>query len=128
MRAREGDTAAYEGLDGRHAQVDFRVACVIAPSAADAEEAAQDAFLKAHRALRRFRPGAPWRPWLLRIVANEARNRSRSTGRRVRLELHAVEMTPPIADPQSSEAAVLTAERDAALRHALAALDDRDRE
>ena len=39
----------------------------------DAQEAAQDAFVKAFRALARFRPGAPFRPWLLKIVANEAR-------------------------------------------------------
>ena len=32
----------------------------------------------------RFRPGAPFRPWLLEIVANEARNRRRSSGRRAR--------------------------------------------
>src|SRR3954468_19105803 len=128
MRARDGDVGAYERLVERHSAIAFRTAFVLSRSRADAEEATQDAFVKAHRALRRFRPGAPWRPWLLRIVANEARNRSRSTGRRVRLELHAVEMTPPIAGSQSSEAAVLTAERDAALRHALAALDDRDRE
>ena len=44
-------------------------------NAADAEDAAQDAFVKAWRALPRFRRGAPVRPWLLRIVANEARNR-----------------------------------------------------
>src|SRR3954468_5896600 len=113
MRAREGDTAAYERLVERHAQVAFRVACVLAPSAADAEEAAQDAFLKAHRALGRFRPGAPWRPWLLSIVANEARNRRRAAGRRVRLELHAAETAPPRASTPSSESIVLMAERDA---------------
>ena len=40
---------------------------------ADAEEVAQDAFVKAYKALGRFRLGSPFRPWLLRIVANEAR-------------------------------------------------------
>src|SRR3954462_12763730 len=107
MRARDGDTAAYELLVAPHTQVAFRVACVLAGSRADAEEATQDAFVKAHRALGRFRPGAPWRPWLLRIVANGARNRRRASGRRVRLELHAVEMTPPVAGAPSSEAVVL---------------------
>ena len=42
--------------------------------------------------------------------------------------LHAIEMTPPAAGAPSSEAVVLTAERDAALRRALATLDDRNRE
>src|SRR4051812_48444401 len=113
MRAREGDTAAYERLVERHAQVAFRVACVLAPNAADAEEAAQDAFVKAHAALGRFRPGAPWRPWLLRIVANEARNRRRAAGRRARAEGRAVDV-PLVAPP--ADGAVLTAERDEALR------------
>src|SRR3954468_4613024 len=124
MRAREGDTAAYERLVERHAQVAFRVACVLAPNAADAEEAAQDAFVKAHRALGRFRPGAPWRPWLLRIVANEAGNRRRAAGRRARLELRAAEEAPLLPTAPSTEATVLVAERDAALRVALATLPE----
>ena len=87
MRAQRGDDAAYGQLVDRHAAVAFRTAYVLAGSAADAEEAAQDAFVKAYRALGRFRAGAPWRPWLLRIVANEARNRRRAAGRRARVEL-----------------------------------------
>ena len=47
--------------------------------------------MKAWRALPRFRPGAPFRPWLLAIVANEARNRRRAAGRRAGLALRAAE-------------------------------------
>ena len=68
-----------------HQTIAFRTAWVITRSAADAEEAAQDGFVKAHAALGRFREGSPFRPWLLAIVANEARNRVRGAGRRVRL-------------------------------------------
>ena len=50
--------------------------------AADADEVAQEALVKAYYALPRFRPGAPLRPWLLRIVANEARNRWKAARRR----------------------------------------------
>ena len=67
------------------------MAYVITGSAADAEDATQDALVKAWRALGRFRAGEPFRPWLLRIVANEARNRRRSAGRRLRLALRAAE-------------------------------------
>jgi RNA polymerase sigma factor (sigma-70 family) len=81
--ARQGDARAYEELLRMHEDVAFRTAYVITGSAADAEEAVQDAFVKAHRALGRFRRDAPFRPWLLRIVANEARNRRRSAGRRL---------------------------------------------
>ena len=61
----------------------------MAGNAAEAEDAAQDAFVKAYRALGRFRRGSPFRPWLLQIVANEARNRRRSAGRRAALALRA---------------------------------------
>jgi RNA polymerase sigma-70 factor, ECF subfamily len=81
-RARRGDASAYGALVHAHEHIAFRTAYLVTASAADAEEAAQDAFVKAYRALGRFRPGAPFRPWLLRIVLNEARNRRRSARRR----------------------------------------------
>ena len=65
------------------------MAYLITRNAADAEDATQDALVKAWRAFGRFRPDAPMRPWLLQIVANEARNRRRSEGRRERLALRA---------------------------------------
>jgi RNA polymerase sigma-70 factor (ECF subfamily) len=88
-RARRGDAAAYEQLIMENQGIAFRTAYLVAGNAADAEEAAQDGFVKAYRALWRFRPGAPFRPWLLAIVANEARNRRRSAGRREQLALRA---------------------------------------
>ena len=72
-----------------HQGIAFRVALVAAGDRGDAEESAQDAFVKAYRALGRFREGSPFLPWLLRIVANEARNRRRSAGRRAGLALRA---------------------------------------
>ena len=80
---------AYEELVRPHQEIAFRVAYVITRNAADAEDAVQDALVKAWRALGRFRAGEPLRPWLLRIAANEARNRRRSAGRRERLALRA---------------------------------------
>ena len=116
-RAKRGETTAYEELVRMHQGIAFRVALVAAGDRGDAEEAAQEAFLKAYRALGRFREGSPFRPWLLRIVANEARNRRRSAGRRERLALRAA--SPGEAAP-SPEEAVLAAEERARL---LAALD-----
>jgi RNA polymerase sigma factor (sigma-70 family) len=86
-RARRGDARAYEEIVRMHQGIAFRTAYLVAGNAADAEEAAQDGFVKAWRALGRFRRGAPFRPWLLQIVANEARNRRRSAGRRADLAL-----------------------------------------
>jgi RNA polymerase sigma-70 factor (ECF subfamily) len=107
--AKRGDAAAYEELVRMHQGMAFRVAYVAAGERGDAEEAVQDGFVKAYRALGRFRDGAPFRPWLLRIVANEARNRRRSAGRRTGLALRA-------------------AERRDELLEALGRLDERDRE
>jgi RNA polymerase sigma factor (sigma-70 family) len=81
-RARAGDDRAFGMLVARHQTVAFRTAYVICGQAADAEDATQDAFIKARAAMARFREGAAFRPWLLTIVANEARNRRRAAGRR----------------------------------------------
>jgi RNA polymerase sigma-70 factor (ECF subfamily) len=128
-RATRGDADAYEQLVQRHAQIAFRTAYLITRNAADAEEAAQDGFLKAYGALARFRPDAPFRPWLLRIVANEARNRRRGAGRRAALELRGGEERLRLrgdAAP-SPEAALLAASQRVALLAAIEALPERDR-
>jgi RNA polymerase sigma factor (sigma-70 family) len=127
-RARRGDTAAYEEIVQTYQGIAFRVAYVIAGSAADAEEAAQDAFVKAHAALGRFREGAPFRPWLLAIVSNEARNRVKSAGRRERLVLRVAEERRPGGAVPSPEAAVLVAEQRETLLQALEHLRDEERE
>ena len=121
--ASEGDGDAYASLVRAHQDIAFRTAMLITQDAADAEEAAQDAFVKAWRALPRFRAGEPWRPWLLTIVANEARNRRRSAGRRTR----AGAAGEPPRDDVSAEATVLAAESRAALLGAMAGLRDDDR-
>src|ERR687890_1317620 len=86
-RARAGDAGAYAMLVRGHEEIAFRTAYLITGNAADAEDAAQEGFVKAHRALGRFRAGEPLRPWLLTIVANEARNRRRSAGHPAALTL-----------------------------------------
>src|SRR5438093_12113205 len=111
-RAQRGDSAAYEEIVQRYQQIAFRTAYVITGSAADAEDAAQEGFVKAYRALDRFRAGAELRPWLLRIIANEARNRVRSSGRRHRLELRLTEgFRPGDAAPSPEAVAVALDER-----------------
>jgi len=127
-RAQHGDTEAYGDLVHAHQGIAFRTAYVIAGNAADAEESAQDGFVKAYRALARFRRGAPFRPWLLQIVANEARNRRRSAGRRANLALRAAaEVRPGDAVP-SPEAALVSDEQRAELLAAVNELRDEDRE
>lgn len=118
---------AYEEIVERHQATAFRLAWLIAGSAADAEEAAQDAFLKAYRALGRFRAGAPFRPWLLKIVANEARNRRAAAGRRERLALRLREQ-PVAGAARSAETALLELDAREELLAALRRLGERDRQ
>ena len=126
--AKRGDLDAFEQLVREHQGIAFRTAYVITGSAADAEEVAQDAFVKAHRALGRFREGAPLRPWLLAIVANEARNRRRAAARRARFELHLAEERPSRDAAPSPEAALLAREQRERLLSALAALGEEQRQ
>ena len=113
-RARRGDARAYEEIVQAYQGIAFRTAYLIAGNAADAEDAAQDGFVKAYYALGRFRRGAPLKPWLLQIVANEARNRRRSAGRREGLALRVATEDSGDAAP-SPEAALLDAEQRTAL-------------
>ena len=126
-RAKRGDVGAYAQIVERYQEPVFRAAYLVTRSAADAQEAAQDAFVKAYAALGRFRSGSPLRPWLLRIAVNESRNRRRAAGRREALALRAAaERQAEGADP-SPEAVLLAAERRRALLDALDRLRDEDR-
>jgi RNA polymerase sigma-70 factor (ECF subfamily) len=125
-RARAGDVAAYEDLIRRYQDVALRTAYLVCPEI-DADDAVQEAFLKAYAALPRFRDGAPIRPWLLRIVANEARNRRRSAGRRAGLAQRAAAASGSAVEP-SPEARVVADETRALLFAAINRLRDEDRE
>ncbi|MGA9748361.1 MAG: RNA polymerase sigma factor [Nocardioides sp.] len=94
-RVRAGDPDAYAALVRRHAPVAIRTAALLG-AGADAEDVAQEAFVKAYGALPRFREGAPFRPWLLRIVANETRNLHRAAGRRSAREQRAWAAAEPL--------------------------------
>jgi RNA polymerase sigma-70 factor, ECF subfamily len=117
LRAQRGDEHAFETLVRDHWEIAFRLAYVITRNATDAEDVAQDAVVKAWRALGRFRDSEPLRPWLLRIVANEARNRRRSAGRRAQLALRAErEQVSGDAAPSPEDAVVAAEERRRLLR------------
>ncbi|HEY2938492.1 MAG TPA: sigma-70 family RNA polymerase sigma factor [Gaiellaceae bacterium] len=120
-RAKRGDVDAYETLLLEHERFAYRMAYLITRDAGDAEDALQDAFLKAYRALGRFRHGAAFRPWLLKIVTNEARTRSRSRRRHAAIASRAGEREPPAPLEASPESALLSDE----MRHRLLAAVDR---
>ena len=122
--AKAGDKRAYGQLVARHQAVAFRAACLITGSAAEAEDATQDACIKAWLALGRFRPASPFRPWLVKIAVNEARNRRRGAGRRAGLALR-VSTEVSEAAPSAEIEALAGAER-AALAWGLARLRELD--
>lgn len=116
-----------------HQAAAFRVAHLLLGSAADAEDAAQEGFVRAYLALDGFRDGEPFRPWLLQVVGNEARNRRRARGRREGMLARAMTAfrggsaaagseTPTEAVPP--ERLVLAGETRTEVREALATLDE----
>ena len=84
-------------------------------------------MFKAYRALHMFRTGAEPRPWLLRIVANEARNRARSAGRRHQLQLRLADDLRPGDAAPSPEAAALAGDEHRRLLALVNELSDDDR-
>ena len=126
-RARAGDGRAFEELVRPHWETAVRLAYLITGSHADAEDACQESLVKAWRALGRFRSSRPLRPWLLRIVANEARNRRRSAGRRAHLALRAAEERGSGDAVPSPEESLLAGERSADLLAAINGLAEEHR-
>ena len=127
-RAQAGDVEALCELVQRHRVVALRVGYTIVGD--EAEDVVQEAFVKVARSIDRFRPDAPFRPWLLTIVANEARNRRRSASRRDALELRVVnrDVTGTRAVAATSEEVAMANERRRWLVEAVATLPERDRE
>ena len=76
-RAAEGDEAAFECIMRRHNRLLFRTARSILKGDAEAEDALQDAYLRAWPALAGFRAEAKLSTWLVRIVINESLGRLR---------------------------------------------------
>jgi RNA polymerase sigma factor (sigma-70 family) len=125
--ARRGDASAFEELVRHYQEIAFRTAYLVVGDADEARDAAQDGFLRAHAALGRFRPGAEFRPWLLRIVANAARNRRRSASRRADLALRAFRDAASGDAAPSPEVLLLAEERRRELLTAINGLREEDR-
>jgi len=64
-----------------HQEPVFRLAYLLLGDPDEAEDIAQETFLRAYKALDRFDTERPLRPWLLRIASNLAHNHHRSIGR-----------------------------------------------
>jgi RNA polymerase sigma factor (sigma-70 family) len=126
-RARRGDQGAYGELVQAYQGIAFRTAYLVVGDAGEAEDASQEGFVKAFYAMSRFRRGAPFRPWILQIVANEARNRRRSAGRRTALVMRTAADAPSGEAAPSPEAAILSGEQRDELLAAVNELREEDR-
>jgi RNA polymerase sigma-70 factor (ECF subfamily) len=124
-RAIDGDHQAFARLVRPHERVAYRLAAASTGRGVDAEEAMQNGFVKAYRSLHRFEVDAPFRPWLLKIVVNEAHDVLRSERRHARLGVRAAGEHRTDA-PGPDEALIAREEVDVVLG-ALARLSDADR-
>lgn len=112
LAAQAGDEPAFASLVRLHQQRAYAVARAIAATHEDAEDAVQDGFLHAYRALDRFRPDQPFGAWLHRIVANAALDLARRRKVRAAEELPDT-VASPFRDP--AEASDLRSRLGAAL-------------
>lgn len=102
-RAANGDEAAFEAIMRRHNRLLFRTARSILKADAEAEDAVQEAYLRAWRSLPGFRADARLSTWLVRIVINEALGRLRRRGADVipldgGIDIAASQMEPSMED------------------------------
>ena len=76
-RFQDGDRSAFEALVDKYSGKAFQIAYGVLGSRQDAEEVAQDVFLRIHRALTSFRGDSEFTTWMYRITVNLARNKYR---------------------------------------------------
>ena len=103
-RAANGDAAAWEPLVLAHQQAVFRLAYLLLGDADDADDIAQETFLRAWKFLKRFDETRSLRPWLLSITVNLSRNRRRSAGRYVSALMRAFREQPKESPPDEISA------------------------
>jgi RNA polymerase sigma-70 factor (ECF subfamily) len=125
-RARAGDNACFGALVGRYQPAALRLAAAISGSVDDAADIAQEAFVKAHRSLPKLADPAMVRSWMLRIVANEAKNELRGRDRRRRRDdRFGAWALAALPDP---EASALSSDEARNLAQALGRIGTRDRQ
>ena len=126
QRLADGHEAALNDLMARHAQPVFQFLCRMLGNEDDANDLAQETFVRVYRHRASFRPGAKFTTWLYTIAANLARNHHRWLARHPQVSLNAESETTgqslgdvlPSSGP-SPDGAVVAAERAAAVRAAV---------
>lgn len=83
-RAAAGDIGAFEDLVNRHRMAVYRLARSITGNHHDADDTAQETFLRVYRSLGTYDPNRPFKPWLKRIAYNTSLNTVRASKSRSR--------------------------------------------
>ena len=109
----------------RYQEGAFRAAFLVLRDAGEAEDAAQEGLVKAYRAIERFKPGAAFRPWLLRIVINQALTMAKSRRRRTAMAEKLATTGEPTS--YSIDESVMDREQAVLVWSALEALRERER-
>jgi RNA polymerase sigma-70 factor (ECF subfamily) len=122
-RARRGERGAFDEIVKRHQRGLWRLVRRYVKNDADASDVVQQAFVRAFRALERFRGEASVRSWIYRIGINLALNHLRDRGREQPSDVAGAELTVDAVAP----GAMLSAERALALRQAVAELPPKQR-
>jgi RNA polymerase sigma-70 factor, ECF subfamily len=99
-RAQRGDAEAYDALVSKYLRRVVAIAFSIVRNAHDAEDLAQEAFVKAYQSIGRFRAGAPFGPWIGRIVTNLALDVARH---RAKFRHDSIDDTQPAARRDDAE-------------------------
>lgn len=124
-RARAGETVAFGELVRRHERSALRVAALVSGSTAEAFDISQEGFVKAYQSTASYRGTGSVRSWLLRIVANEAKNEVRGRVRRLSRDDRHAGLQLRAAD--GVEVSVVERSEQEELVNALATLRDEDR-
>lgn len=126
LQAQQGDPEAFAALVRRHEELAFRAAYLVVRDEAEAQDVAQEAFVRAYNSLGRFDMRQPFRPWLLRIVTNLAINSRRSAGRREAMTKRYEQRPPAGALGASPEDAAVSSEQAQRVWQAVSSLEPRD--
>ena len=98
LRAQKGDTGAFDELVRRYTSIVYRILYKILRHDEDTQDALQDTFVSAYRALPRFRQDARFSTWIYRIATNAALMKARARKHNL------VSLDHPTEDPEAQSA------------------------
>ena len=129
LRARQGEERAFEAVVNSYGGLVLGLAWRVVRDRQEAEDLAQEVFLRLHRVFERYDPDRPFEPWLRKVAMNLILNLTAGKARRMRrqsasLEAYQGEEGSRLPDPSSpgAEATAVRGERAAVVRTALARL------